>query len=523
MDNNTFLENKISEVESVSGSGTAMVSLYISKGSNISSEKQRMSQEKSEASNIKDKNNRKNVKKAIDRVNDILKRYEETPKNGIVIFVGVTREDTFEFVFDDLDQPLEYSDYTCDSKFYTDPLKEIISPDHNIGLVVVERGGCAIGELRGTNITVHYDEESNVMGKHNAGGQCVSPKTKIIESDGTVSRIDKINTGDNILGMDLSKDKITRCVVKNKWKTTKTEYNIKTNNSMINIRASEDHTVFTINDDFVEEKRVSNLEAGDMLLYLNDKYNKSTIEYLCYNTKDVISSCDSLIKRVPVRSVSLEEEETELVDIETTSGNFFANGLLVHNSAERFDRLIEEQKDNYFDSVKDKLTELFIDNDNQPTVDGIVIGGTQVTVDNFISDGYLPKTLKDVMIGGIYSVDIANEESLERLANKSRDEIEHISKQEEREIVEEFLGRLHENSSKYATYGEEMVNKSLEYGAVDKILISENRDRNTIKEYKKKVENQGGSIKIISDDFSEGNQFWQGFNGLGALLRYQIE
>ena len=358
-----LLERRIEEVEEATGSGTAMVSLYVSAGTNISSEKQRMSQEKSEAANIKSKQNRKNVEKAIDRVGDLLKNYKQTPENGLVLFVGVTRDGTEEFIFDDLPQRLDYSDYTCDSKFHTEPLREMVAPDHTVGLLVVERGGCAIGELRGTSIHVHYDEESNVMGKHNAGGQ----------------------------------------------------------------------------------------------------------------------------------------------------------------SAERFDRLIEEQRDNYFGSVSAKLEETFIDSNNQATVDGFVIGGTQITVDNFVSDGYLPKPLQDVRIGGSYSIDIANSESLGKLVERAKGEIQSVAEQEEREYMDRFFKALHDNSDDEATFGEEKVMQALDYGAVEAILVSENKDRELIAEYQDLVENQGGELVVISDDFAEGEQFWKGFDGLGAILRYRIE
>jgi peptide chain release factor subunit 1 len=357
-----LLEGKIEEVEDVTGSGTAMVSLYISAGSSIASEKQRMSQEKSEAANIKSKTNRKNVEKAIDRVGDILKNYKQTPDNGLILFVGVTEDGTKEFIFDNLPQSLEYSDYTCDSKFHTDPLREMIAPDQTIGLLIIERGGSAIGELRGTSIKVHYDEESQVQSQHNAGG-------------------------------------------------------------------------------------FSNL---------------------------------------------------------------------------RFDRVIEDQKEKYFASVREKLTDLFIDENYQPTVDGFVVGGSSISVDNFISDGHLPDPLNKILLG-TYSVDIANAENLEELVNKATDEIDSVAKQEEREYMDKFFESLHSNSDNYATYGEDMIQKALDYGAVKVMLVSENRDSNEINEYQSRVEQQGGELVVVSDDFSEGEQFWKGFNGLGAILRYQIE
>lgn len=358
-----LLERQLEEVEEVSGSGTSLVSLYVSSGSNISSVSRRMSQEISEADNIKSDSNRKNVKNAISKVNDILSRYKQTPDNGLVIFAGVSNDGLVEYVFDSLPDELNHSDYTCDNEFHTEALREFIAPKHRIALLVVERGGAAVGELRGTNITVHYDNNSNIMGKHNAGGQ----------------------------------------------------------------------------------------------------------------------------------------------------------------SAERFDRLIEEQRDNYFKKLNKKLKELFVNENNQPTVDGIVIGGTQITVDNFVSDGYLPQALENIRIGGSYGIDIANSESLERLVEKSRDVIQSVAEQEERDAMSSFFKALHDNSDQEATYGMDNIDKALEYGAVNKLLISDDKDRDFIQEYEEKVENQGGELVLISDDFSEGEQFTKGFNGLGALLRYQID
>lgn len=518
MTNNNLFERRLDEVEDVTGSGTAMVSLYISAGSSIPSERQRMSQEKSEASNIKDKQNRKNVEQAIEKVNDILKRYKQTPENGLVLFVGVTEEEgTVDFVFDNLQQPLEYSDYTCDSKFRTEPLREMIAPDHTIGLVVVERGGSAIGEMRGTSITVHYDEESNVMGKHNAGGQCIAPDTMIPMGDGRSKRIEDLQVGDEILGLNNDNRDIVESTVRNRWESEKQTYTIETKNPSLDIELSGDHTVFVVGDSGIEEKYASELMEEDALVSARGSEIRGVLE------PNIENFYEEDITSASISEIETNSDRKKLIDIETSTGNFFANGLLVHNSAERFDRLIEEQKDNYFDSVRKKLEDLFIDDNNQPTVDGIVIGGTQVTVDNFVSDGYLPPALKSVRIGGSYAIDIANSESLEKLADKARDEIQSVAEQEEREVMNKFFESLHHNSDGEATYGEDMVQKALDYGAVKKVLLSENVEREKINEYEEMAENQGGELLVVSDDFSEGQQFWEGFNGIGAILRYQID
>lgn len=531
-----LLERRIEEVEEATGSGTAMVSLYVAAGTNISSEKQRMSQEKSEAANIKSKQNRKNVEKAIDRVGDILKNYKQTPENGLVLFVGVTRDGTEEFIFDDLPQRLEYSDYTCDSKFHTQPLKEMVAPDHLIGLLVVERGGCAIGELRGTSIHVHYDEESNVMGKHNAGGQCLVPDTIIPMANGRSKRIEDLEVGDEILGLNNENREIVDSTVKNKWESEKQTYSIKTKNPCFNIELSGDHTVFVVGNSGIEEKYTSELTEDDALIYpsfllesesqefsdwMSELYAGNTV--MKKQSTPTIKSEKGDIRSASISEIESDSDRKKLIDVETSTGNFFANGLLVHNSAERFDRLIEEQRDNYFGSVSAKLEETFVNSDNQATVDGFVIGGTQITVDNFVSDGYLPKPLQDVRIGGSYSIDIANSESLGRLVERAMGEIESVAEQEEREYMDRFFKALHDNSDDEATFGEEKISQALDYGAVEAILVSENRSRDEIAEYEELVENQGGELVIVSDDFAEGEQFWKGFDGLGALLRYRIE
>lgn len=518
-----LLEQRIEEVEDATGSGTAMVSLYISAGSSISSERQRMSQEKSEAQNIKSDQNRKNVEKAISKVNDILKRYKQTPENGLVVFAGVTEDGSVEFVFDNLDEALEYSDYTCDNRFRTDPLRERVSPDHSIGLLVVERGGSTIGELRGTRIVTYYDEDSNVMGKHNAGGQCLTKDTLVFNDKGSAmstfkgtdeyTSMEHIEVGDNILAyksndQDGVNGNITEAEVTNRWEQSKKKHTVSfEDENAKKITASGDHIVFLVDEDKnMINKPVRELEQGHNMLHL------------------VASEEDNLAVTVSrVESVMVSDEDVDMVDIETTTGNFFADGYLVHNSAERFDRLIEEQRDNYFDSVRKKLEDQFVDSDNNPTVDGFVIGGTQITVDNFVSDGYLPNPLQDIRIGGSYSIDIANEGSLDELVGKARSEIDSVAEQEQRDVMDTFFKSLHEQSDTHATYGEDAVDKALEYGAVDTLLLSENINRNIMKEYQDKVENQGGELLIISDDFSEGNQFWEGFNGVGAILRYRLD
>lgn len=61
----TKISRLLSEIDSVSGSGTSLISLYISSETNLQSKRNQISQEKNEAENIKNDTNRKNVLNAL--------------------------------------------------------------------------------------------------------------------------------------------------------------------------------------------------------------------------------------------------------------------------------------------------------------------------------------------------------------------------------------------------------------------------------------------------------------------------
>jgi peptide subunit release factor 1 (eRF1) len=59
--------------------------------------------------------------------------------------------------------------YYCDRDFYLEPLKT--GKKARYLLIVMDANDCIIGELRGKSIVKLWKEKSNVMGKHNQGGQ----------------------------------------------------------------------------------------------------------------------------------------------------------------------------------------------------------------------------------------------------------------------------------------------------------------------------------------------------------------
>jgi peptide chain release factor subunit 1 len=169
------LENLIEELDEKRGRNTELVSLYIPAGYEMAKIINFLTQEVSEAENIKSKQTRKNVQSALDKVKRRLKEVGETPENGVAIFCGNVSEQEgrpdiqmWEVV---PPEPIQSRRYRCDKEFVLEPLKQLVVTDEIYGLIVVDKSEAAIGYLKGNTMQVLHELESNVPGKTTKGGQ----------------------------------------------------------------------------------------------------------------------------------------------------------------------------------------------------------------------------------------------------------------------------------------------------------------------------------------------------------------
>lgn len=165
----------IKYLERIRGRHTELISVYIPAGFSLDIIRNHLSEERNTASNIKDRNNRKNVITALDKVMNELKLIRQTPKNGLIIFCGNVsdREGEPDIKLWSLEPP-ERSDiriYRCDQQFVTPPLKQMFSKTDAYGLLVMDNREATIGLLDGSNITILKRIKSLVPGKFSKGGQ----------------------------------------------------------------------------------------------------------------------------------------------------------------------------------------------------------------------------------------------------------------------------------------------------------------------------------------------------------------
>ena len=166
----------IEELDDYRGSGTQLVTIYVPPDKQISDVVAHVTQEHSEASNIKSKDTRTNVQDALKSIKDRLKYYQEPPENGMVLFSGAVdtgggRTDMVTKVLEDPPEPIQSFRYHCDSEFLTEPLAEMLGDKGLFGLVVLDRREANVGWLRGKRVEPVKSTTSLVPGKQKKGGQ----------------------------------------------------------------------------------------------------------------------------------------------------------------------------------------------------------------------------------------------------------------------------------------------------------------------------------------------------------------
>lgn len=230
--------------------------------------------------------------------------------------------------------------------------------------------------------------------------------------------------------------------------------------------------------------------------------------------------------------------------------NFVTNGIVVHNSALRYDRTVEAAKDSYYSRVGSAMDDTLF----ASGISRVIIGGPGPIKEIFIKKKPYNYQFK---ILGVSDIGYVDDYGISQLAAKSVDIINEEKTVRQRQMLEKFLKEIVKDG--LATYGVREVLEALKLGKVEVLLLSEDFAlkratgkcpqgheqevfAETGKEYKCKVcgekltvsegtdlfdelcdlaEEKGIKLEIISADTSDGAQFLAGFKGIGALIRYR--
>ena len=486
----TKLRKFIRELSLIRGRHTELVSVYIPAGYDLIKIIQHLQQEQGTASNIKDARTRANVIDSLERMIRHLRLYKNTPSHGLAAFAGNASEsdNKIDIRVWSMEPPVELKTrlYRCDQTFVLDLLKDMLETRESYGLIVMDRREATVGLLQGTLVKTLDKMTSNVPGKTTKGGQCLSPTT--IVNNGSIIEIKNVKVGDLLEGFDLEKQQVTdsRCI--DKWNVKKEGYFIiKTQDNKL--LTSKDHIIFTYANGKIQEKRAEELTKKDFLVGKRFKTKILSIEY--------------------------KDEPIELIDIALKNKNFFANNLLVHNSAQRYARIREQAAIAFYKRISETANKEFL---SKKELKGIFIGGPGPTKEEFIE--YLNNEIK-IKIIAVKDITYTNEFGLHHLVDACQEDLAKESITEEKKILKEFFEMLAKNVQ-LTVYGYEKVKKALEYGAVAKVLISEIEEEGIMDEIEGLAEQSGAEIFIISMDTPEGRQL-KDLAKVAAILRYAIQ
>ncbi|MFH1803118.1 MAG: peptide chain release factor aRF-1 [archaeon] len=187
-------------------------------------------------------------------------------------------------------------------------------------------------------------------------------------------------------------------------------------------------------------------------------------------------------------------------------------------SSQRFHRITEGLAKEFFRRVAEEMKNTFFD---MPKLKGIMIGGPIPTKEDFLDEGQLVTKLKEKVIS-IKDLGYVDEHGLELLVEASQEELAQQELIKEKKALEKFFNTLGKERKK-AAYKEEEVRLALDRGAVEVLLMSKKLDRDKQKEFEQLAENIGSEVILIGADHTDGEQFWNLTEGLGAVLRFALE
>jgi|TARA_B100000530_G_C15909847_1_gene468890 peptide chain release factor subunit 1 len=290
--------------------------------------------------------------------------------------------------------------------------------------------------------------------------------------------------------------------------------------------------------------------------------------------------CDSRFELTQLEDMLIDKKSYGLFVIDRAEAAYgIASGKRIHvqeflvsnimgkhrqggQSAQRFERLIEEAAHNFFKRATEHACSYWLPElDN---IQAIIIGGPGATKDFVVKNDYFHHEITKKIAKTTFDVGYSNESGVRELVDNAGGLMGEIELDAERKVVTEFLEELVKQHPK-ATYGERMIRQALEQGAVAKLLISEGMRKNVVTIECKSCSNEWtvsigrmdalpacskckadgddlneissvslidefsllatkgrAEVKFISTDTEEGAQLDSGFGGLAAVLRYPI-
>jgi peptide chain release factor subunit 1 len=229
-------------------------------------------------------------------------------------------------------------------------------------------------------------------------------------------------------------------------------------------------------------------------------------------------------------------------------------------SAARFSRLRLIAINEFYKRIGEAASDVYLKGDWED-FRGIFIGGPSPTKEEFVKGEYLHYELQKKILG-VFDVSYTDESGLYELVDKLSQSMEDMEIAKEKKLINRFMSEVIKENG-LASYGEEFVRENLKAGAVDTLLLSEDlkmdrisrrcgncgreetitiadgdeqdnmvckcgstleiiERRDIVEELSEIAEASGTKVEMISTESEEGEQFFNAFGGIAAILRFRV-
>src|SRR5919202_32430 len=139
-------------------------------------------------------------------------------------------------------------------------------------------------------------------------------------------------------------------------------------------------------------------------------------------------------------------------------------------SARRFERLRDNELNEYYHRIADRSQKIFID---QFYVKGIIVGGPGPTKENFLREEYLDYRLQNNVIATL-DTSYSGGEGVRELIEKAQKEgiLQEFRVMEEKQLIKKFMTEVHSGRG-LGIYGVHDVVKAIESGIADLVLVTD--------------------------------------------------
>ncbi len=234
-------------------------------------------------------------------------------------------------------------------------------------------------------------------------------------------------------------------------------------------------------------------------------------------------------------------------------------------SAHRFERMIEHAAHEFFVRIAEIAAELFLPMKDQ--LKGILLGGPGATKEYFYNERYLHHELQQKVVEPLFDTGYTDEYGLKEMVEKATQTLHGLELTEEKRLIQRLLVEVRRADQGLAAYGESEVERALELGAVDLLIVSEGLKKRRwrfrcsscgaeserigspeaaeqqteracgkcsqravklvgsddyVEELFARAARNGGTVRLISTESDEGEMLLKAFGGIAAILRYPL-